>query len=300
VSKLKLSITLVPSPRTQALLDGRVAIEGVEVVAQAAESVDAPSRAMINEGYDVAEMSLGTFMLASPKGNLIGLPVFPGRRFVHSGAIARRGTSLTGLQDLAGKRVALPQYWMTSSIWHRGMLQNEFGVDHKSVEWLTVGQERGTLQYPPDVRVTNCANTTVPELLMSGEADAALVPRTDRPAFQKADLVCLFPDVLAAQRRTYERDQVFPIMHFIAARRALIEQHGDWLPQALCKAFAQAAEAGASPGSQFEPEQEGSAGLLKDGLEANRVVLEKFIGYCVEQGLLSKRPRLEDVFFAGA
>lgn len=287
----KIALALVPSSLTTPLLDGTVKIEGVAIVPHAAKSVDDNSRAMLAGGFDVAEMSLATFARAKDQGaKLIGLPVFPGRRFVQPGVAARKGAGIATPADLAGRRVALPQYWLTSSVWHRGVLHSQYGVAPDKVDWVTVVAERGAAQFPKEVRVTAREGAKIPDLLKSGEIDAALVPRP-----LAAD--CIFADVAAAQRDYLSRTGIFPIMHFIVMREEVAE-----LAPTLMRAFATAKAAAAPP----EPPiygmsaEAGMAAFGGDpwpyGLAKNRAVLDTFLGYAHDQGLVQARQSVDALF----
>lgn len=115
----EISISLVASPLTRPILDGQAPVAGVAVRTQA-QGVNTNSLEMLDLKYDVAEMSLATFTKAREQGvPLVALPIFPGRRFMQPGATFRASAHLRGLSDLRGKRVGPPQFWMTSSVWHR-------------------------------------------------------------------------------------------------------------------------------------------------------------------------------------
>jgi 4,5-dihydroxyphthalate decarboxylase len=290
----KIALALVPSSLTTPLLDGTVKIDGVAVVPHAAKSVDGNSRAMLAGGFDVAEMSLATFARAKDQGApLIGLAVFPGRRFVQPGVAARPGAGIKTPADLAGRRVALPQYWLTSSVWHRGVLHSRYGVAPETVEWVSTVIERGEARFPPGVRVTVKEGAKIPELLKSGEIDAALVPR---PLTE----YCLFADVAAAQRAYFAETGTYPIMHFIVMR----EEVSDLAP-ALMGAFARAKASAAPPEPPIQgmSTEAGVAALGGDpwpyGLAKNRDVLDTFLGYAHDQGLVQKRQSVDALFVKG-
>jgi 4,5-dihydroxyphthalate decarboxylase len=310
---VRITLSLVPSPLTTPLLDGRTAIDGVTVVPNAAKSVDENSRRMLDGDFDVAEMSLGTFVHSvRPDSPLIGLPIFPGRRFVHGGVLVRRGGGIAQPSDLNGRRVVVPQYWLTSSIWHRGTLQHEFGVDLASIDWITVTPERGTATFPSGVRVRHVEGRSMPELLTAGLADAVLTPRPDHPSSQGPGIECLFADLAAAQRAYLSRRGIFPIMHFIVMRRSLVAE-ASWLPNALCRAFERVeAEVLAAPARRLslEPPIHGTtvdesvaifgADPWRYGIEANRPVIETFLAYAHEQGQTPDRRHIDELFVDAA
>jgi 4,5-dihydroxyphthalate decarboxylase len=290
-TKAKIALALVPSSLTTPLLDGTVKIEGVAVVPHAAKSVDDNSRAMLSGGFDVAEMSLATFCRAKDQGaRLIGLPVFPGRRFVQPGVAVGKGRNYASPRELAGKTVALPQYWLTSSVWHRGVLQHEYGVAPEGVDWVTVVAERGAAEFPKGVRVAAREGLKIPELLERGEVDAALVPRPIPGN-------CLFRDPAAAQREYVLATGIFPIMHFIVMREEVAE-----LAPALMRAFeaAKARAAAPEPPIQGMSIEEGMRAIGRDpwpyGLVKNRAVLDTFLLYAHEQGLVRTRQTVDALF----
>jgi len=49
----------------------------------------------------------------------------------------------------------------------------------------------------------------------------------------------LFPDYRTVEKVYYAKTQLFPIMHMLAVRRSLAQEH-PWLPSSLFKAFLQA------------------------------------------------------------
>jgi 4,5-dihydroxyphthalate decarboxylase len=284
------SVSLVESALTLPLLQGRVAVEGVRF--EAARSVDDNSRRMLDGAFDVAEMSLATFLRAVDQGTaLVGLPVFPGRRFIQAGMLVRLEADIVTPQELAGRRVAVPQYWLTSSVWHRGLLRDEYGIDTQSIEWVSIAPERGAAPLPPGVQVTRAEGASIVQLFAQGRIDAALVPRPITPELEKAGAVNLLADVPAVEREYFARTGIFPIMHFIAMRREAHERDAGLAP-AIVAAFEQAAGL-AVPDDGFVA---AGGAPLAIGLVPNRPALERFFNYAREQGLVGSLPALADLF----
>jgi 4,5-dihydroxyphthalate decarboxylase len=309
MNAIKINVSLIPSPLTTPLLDGSIGIEGAEVVPNASKTVDANSRNMLEGAYDVAEMSLATFLgAAGPDSELIGLPVFPGRRFVHGGMLCRPDAGIRVPGDLAGRKVGIPQYWLTSSVWHRGILRDEFGVDTDSIDWVTVMPERGTASIPANARVTFLEGTSFHDLLIEAHSDALLMPRTDLASLKHPLIVPIFADVPAAQRRYFAETGIFPIMHFIVMRRELHERE-PWLAANIIAAFETAKDGVMSDPTrraQLEAPIEGTSpeewaeivgqDPWKYGLEPNRKAIETFLRYGEEEGLVQEHHNIDDLF----
>src|SRR5262245_24423467 len=99
---MTITVSLIASELTKPLL--QLGLPGMQM--REATSVDDNSRRMIAGEFDVAEMSLATFVQVVSRGaKLVGLPVFPGRRPVQVGMLARRGSGVTSPRALAGRRV---------------------------------------------------------------------------------------------------------------------------------------------------------------------------------------------------
>ena len=170
---LELTVSLIAGPRTQPVLSGEVPIANVTAQTQAAQSVNTNSLEMLSLKYDVAEMSLATFTHARERGmGLVALPIFPGRRFMQNGVMYAPNAGIKDPSELRGKRVGLPQFWMTSSAWHRLTLHREYGIAQKDVSWVTMAPERlGSLQLPPEAK-QDTSGRNARELLQAGEIDA--------------------------------------------------------------------------------------------------------------------------------
>ncbi len=307
---MKLSLSLVPSALTTPLLDGEVTVPGVALEPLRAPSVDGNSRAMLNLEFDIAEMSLATFLRARADGvPIIGLPVFTGRRFVQPGMGRAPGAAIASPADLADRRVGLPQYWMTSSVWHRAVLFDEYGIDERAVRWVTVQNERfGNGTFADGVAVELRDGARLPELLKAGEIDAVLFPRPIETRFEPETAVPVFDDVVAAQRDALGRTGRFPIMHFVVMRDALNEAEPD-LAGRLVGAFQRAKSlALGDPGrhGELEPPIHGQgAGESLDlfggdpwpyGLAANEDVLRWLIDDAHRQSLIDRPVPVSSLF----
>jgi 4,5-dihydroxyphthalate decarboxylase len=217
------------------------------------------------------------------------------------------------LTDLRGKRVGLPQFWMTSSVWHRLILHREYGIAQSEVQWVTMAPERlGSLQLP-SYAVQDTSGRTVRELLSSGEIDVSMGAGVEREGGGAASdagsgqPARAFSDPVDAQRDYYRRTGVFPIMHLIVMKEELAETH-PWLVGSLAAAFAEAKQLnlGAAIGTpSFRPipglDSDETTSLFgpdpwRYGIGPNRPVLETFLADAQEQGLTDQAMAPEALF----
>jgi 4,5-dihydroxyphthalate decarboxylase len=147
-------------------------------------------------------------------------------------------------------------------------------------------------------------------MLLEGELDAAIYPETlpsMRSGSPKVGL--LFPDPKKAEREYYRASGIFPIMHTVAIRNEILERH-PWVAVSVMQAFQQAKELCyrhmADPrnlalvwASEALREQKEALGAdpYPYGLEPNRKALEAVVRYEHEQGMISKRAAVEELFF---
>ena len=302
----KISISVIPSFLTTPVLEEQVSIPGVDVDLHPAPSVNENTLAMLDLEFDIGEMSMATFIRARYEGlPLVALPLFTGRRFIHPAFVFSPRSGLSDPAQLKGKRIGLPQFWMTSSVWGRFLLRQEFGVSVRDASWVTFRPERtATLAFPDGVEVVHEPQRTPVEMLASGELDGA-VGATGRG--EQAGVVPAFPDLGMAERAYYARLPVFPIMHMIVMKER-VAREAPGLPASVCEAFEEAKMLGMAATPSDSPERTvvgGSAseteGLLGGdpwpyGIAPNRHVVESLLEDVVDQGLVDRRMTVEELF----
>ncbi len=309
MTKLTVSLACWDYDRTRALADGRVAVDGVDLIYHPLVVEETFFRMLRYRDFDASEMSFSSYcrskFLDDP---FIAIPIFPSRMFRHGFIFVGERSGIAQPRDLIGKRVGCPEYQLTAPVWIRGILQDEYAVPVDSVEYLIGGEEEPgrtekiALDLPANIRVAPIGPTdTLAELLATGGIDAMYSARTPSTLGARG-VRRLFPDVVGTERAYYQKTKLFPIMHVVVIRRDVYERHR-WLAQALYKAFVQAqqityrdlAETAALktmlPWASWELTN--TRELMGDdywpyGFEANRHVLETFTRYSYEQGL-SKR-----------
>jgi 4,5-dihydroxyphthalate decarboxylase len=319
MSRVPLSLACCAYDRTRALFDGRVGIAGCDVVALAMSPEEAFHRSFRHQEFDISELSMSSYMVQTARGDcpFIGIPVFLSRLFRHSSIYIRTDRGIARPEDLAGKRVGVPEYQMTVALWMRGILQDEHGVGPAAMRWRVGGLEeagRGnvvTLDLPGSVEVRPIPDgTTLSQQLASGAIDALLSARAPSCFGASPDVARLFPDYRAAEEAYFARTGIFPIMHLVGIRRSLVEQH-PWLPVNVQMAFEEAKRLCmidlAKIGHLFTTlpwavdELARTRRLMGEdfwayGAQPNAPVIEAMTRYAHEQGLTSRRLTMAELF----
>lgn len=247
--KLQLTLACGAYDRTRPVLDGRVAIEGVELQCFPMEPEECFARAFRSQDFDITELSGSSHLLTTARGDshYIGIPAFVSRVFRHSAFYIRTDRGIRSPEDLRGRLVGLPEYQMTACLWARGILLDEYGVKPGEIRWRNGGQEqpgrteRTPITLPPGIELQSIdAGKTLSGMLEAGELDALVTARAPSCFVRGAPHIGrLFPDTRAAEEAYYRKTGMFPIMHLIGIRRSLVRQH-PWLAASVMKAFEEA------------------------------------------------------------
>ena len=124
---LELSIALSDNERTRPIIEGRVQAEGIRLVPTVVHPSEMFWRQLKFQEFDVSEMSLSSFTIASSLGPTpwVALPVYTMRHFFHTRIMVRTDRGIEAPSDLKGKKVGVPEYQQTAALWARGVLQHE-------------------------------------------------------------------------------------------------------------------------------------------------------------------------------
>ncbi len=321
---IQLSIGMAANPRTWPLFDGTVKPDGIQLIPSPVHASELFWRQLRFADFDISEMSFSSLIMALAHGDerWVGLPVFTTRRFFHTGILVRRDRGIESPADLKGKQVGVPEYQQTAALWTRGVLQHEFGVEPKDMEfWMerVPDQSHGGatgFQPPPGVTINQIPiEKNIGSMMLSGELDATLlyivdpnlIDRSTADLWSHPDIKPIFPDAKAEGVRFYNKTGLYPINHGMVMKREVAEAH-PWAILNVLKAFQQAnamatrqrmdhvdayLEAGLLPADSravlAKP-------LIQHGIVANRNVLETAAQYSFEQGLTPRLTKLEDVF----
>ena len=322
MSLLPLTVACWNYDRTNPIRDGKVAIEGCDMRYFDIEPEEMFHRALHHEEFDVSELSFSNYVSLRARGECpyIAIPVFPGRKFRHSGIFIRSDRGIKTAADLKGKLVGVPEYQVTAVTWVRGILADDHGVEPQDLHWRSGGLEQAgrtekvTFTPPKGVELIPIpTDRTLNDMLAKGEIDALISPRAPS-CFQKGlpNVARLFPDFVVVEKDYYRRTGIYPIMHVIGILERKVAEN-PWLPASLFKAFERAKNFSLDEMRNSHmpkishPWIDGAAAELEAlfgrdfwpyGIAENRVTIEAFLRYHHSQGLSIRRLSIADAFAA--
>jgi 4,5-dihydroxyphthalate decarboxylase len=289
----------------QALKDGSVkprsfAFDFVEV-----DPLIAAFRRMVrgNE-FDICEMAITTYICARAYGKpMTAVPIFLVRAFHHGAILANTKSGIRTPKDLEGKRVGVNRgYTVTTGVWARGILQQEYGVDLSKITWVLSGDEHVAEYRPPANVVPIEPGQKMGEMLAKGELAAAIGVESDSP-----DVRPLIPDAFETGLAALRRRGLYPINHTVVIKNELLAAH----PQLAADVFDAFA---ASKNVYLDRLRAGriekptevdelhkrvmqiTGDPLPYGIAPNRGVIEELIGHAVKQGIITKPVTVEELF----
>ena len=321
---LQLSIGITNNPRTWPIIDGTVKPDGIDLIPTVLHPSELFWRQLHFSEFAVSEMSCSSFIIAVARGDsrFVGLPIFTTRRFFHTSILVRRKAGIETPADLKGKRVGVPEYQQTAALWARGVLQHEFGVAPKDMEfWMERTPEMSHggatgFKAPPGVIVHQIpADKSIGAMMLAGELDAVLHYLADRNLVDRSradltshpDFKYLFSDPIAEGVRFYKKTGLLPINHQTVVRRDIFEKE-PWVVLNLTKAFNKANEI-ADAQRVAHVQDHLAAGLLAGdpnprllhhGVKANRKVIETIAQYSLEQSLTPRLVKVDELYAPSA
>ena len=304
---MRLTLACGRYDRTQAVIDGRVRIEGVDELTYLALRPGETFWRMLNhEEFDASEMSLSSYTILRSEDDrrFVALPVFPSRVFRQNALYLRADSPLADPRELKGKRLGVGDYQMTAAVWTRGFLQHEYGVRPEDVRWVVgkpiraIRQPRGMdLELLPEGR-------NFEQMLERGEIDALMSVMI--PGSLGRTIRRLIPDYRRVEREYFRKTGIFPIMHTLVLRRAVYEAH-PWLAVSLYRAFCRSRDMALAHMYDTDALTVSSPWIIDElesarevkwdySLECSRPTLEALVQYLDEQQLTRRRMTVEELF----
>jgi 4,5-dihydroxyphthalate decarboxylase len=239
------------------------------------------------------------------------IPIFPHRIFRHRDIWLSAACGIEEPKQLTGRRVGIQSWTNSASVWQRGLLAQDFGVDLKSIEWVAaLHQESEGRTAPQWARISGKPkDRSMEQMLANGDIDGMMLPEPPRLSTEEmARIRRLFPDYVAAEQDYRARSGVLPIMHVMVIKNDLLSSRpavADAVYREIQSALDRFVEQQRQTNrpSVLWPElnwseQEKHVGRhpWPAGVEANKKALDVLIGYAVDQGILGERISPEELF----
>ena len=266
-------------PATAALKKGEVRSDRVRLDFADVRPPSAGFKRVVRDlEFDVAELAITTFLMAKTFGKPLKLlPAVVVGRLQHSFLVCNAERGPLAPHELAGRRVGVRSYSVTTGMWIRGVLAEDHGVDPDRVTWVTFEDAHvAEFRDPPNV-VRAPAGKDVVGMLLAGEIDAAVVG-DGKPA--DARIRPLIPDADAAARAWQRRKGAIQINHMVVVKDSVPRAAADEVSRMLRESIDAA----------------GSPEMNPYGIEANRRNLEVAIDYVHRQRLIPRRFAVEELF----
>ena len=239
-SRLQLSLACGTYDINRGLIDGEVQPQGIDLAVVTAPSPERHWRMGRHLEFDVCEFSMSKYLMFHdrPPSPFVAIPAFPHRRIRHSFVFVNTGAEIHGPKDLEGRAVGLRTWQTTAGLWVRGILQDEYGVDLRTIRWLTQDPEDVPFTPPPGIVIEPVPEgASVTRMLETGEISALIYPELPKAMLAGDPRVArLFPDYKQVEMDYVRKTGFFPIMHTVVIQRALLERN-PWVAVSMLDAF---------------------------------------------------------------
>src|SRR4051812_15768618 len=251
--KVHLVIAVAEQPHTAAVRNGSIPIEGVEAEFVTVHPQIAAFRRMVRDvEFDVCELAPTTYIIARAYGApFVALPIFIVRRFHHSGLLVRPEAGISQPKDLEGKSVGVRAYSVTTGVWTRGILIDEYGLDSAKVTWVVDDEEHVTQLRLPSNVVQARAGQSLASMIDAGELQAAFdgnagIGRAGpaeggrpAPAGNGSRYPELFPNAEQLEAKWFAQTGIYPMHGTIVVKEEVLTKH-PWIARSLYDAFNEA------------------------------------------------------------
>jgi 4,5-dihydroxyphthalate decarboxylase len=279
-----LRVNLADYAVTKAMKDGRVSSDIVTLDYCGPTPAHNGFKAMVRENaFDAGELAIVTFLQAKAYGKpYVLLPAPISGRFQHHCAGYNVDFGELAPRDIEGKKVGVRTYTQTTALWIRGILRHEYGVDLDKVTWMTLGDGHLAEYSDPANCVRLPKGSSIPQMMLDGELDAALLGE-DMPKDPRVRT--LVPDAQNAAKDWFAREGVVPINHMFVVHSDLSKQRPDVVRELYRMVVESRAQAEGVP-AMFPP----------IGMEANRKGIQLAIDWALDQKIIPHRLSVDECF----
>lgn len=300
---------------TLPLMQGRVPITGVKLVPSLkapAGTIFGPESPMRSGDFGLVDLNMANWLPAIEAGwELVGLPIFSKRKHLYTYLFCRADRGIAAPKDLEGKRILSAITWSAVAVWLRGFLAERHGVDLGTITWVSSSEQWPLYADRWKIEPLK-ARKNVLQVLLDGDADAAMVDVSDRKLFAALEsnprIKRVFPDYFGETRRLFEETGIYPPVHMVVMSRKLDRLHPD-LGAKLVAAFEQAKQisyeemlddrsgfALVDLRERFVAQQRDWGDIFPHGITANRRTIDWFVGLVHKTGTIKRVPSYSDIF----
>jgi 4,5-dihydroxyphthalate decarboxylase len=268
--------------------------------------IEAFRRMVRGSEFDICEMAITTYICAKAHGKrMTALPIFLVRGFHHGAILYNTKAGIRTPKDLEGRKVGVNRgYTVTTGVWVRGILQEEYGLDLGKVTWVLSGDEHVAEYRAPANVVPLEPGKKMGEMLASGELAAAIGVEVDHP-----DVKPLIPNALEAGLQALRTRGHYPINHTVVVKDEILAAHPEFAPDVF-NAFSESrrlyvdslkADRIEKPTDTDEMHRKVMAIAgepLPYGVAPNRKVLENLINHALTQRIITQPVGVDDLFAA--
>lgn len=283
---VQLKTLLAEGPAVKSIFSGAVKSDLLTLDLSGPKVAHDGFKGMIRRGeYDCGELAIVSFLQAKYYGKpLVLMPATINGRFQHHCIACNTERGLLRPEDLKGKRIGVRSYTQTTGAWVRGILQNEYGVDLDSNEWIVFEEPHvEEYSYPDNVHYGPTDKKLV-AMLLDGELDAAMLggsmPDDSR-------LQTVVPNPKEAALEWYEKTGVRPMNHMVVVSEELSQTRPDVVGE-LYRMLKESRDLDTTPTNGIQFRQYGYDNLCQS--------LEMIIFYAHQQGLIGRRLRVDELF----
>ena len=172
---------------------------------------------------------------------------------------------------------------MTTGVWVRGILKDEYGVDSSKVTWCTT-DDGHLAEYQDPANVERLpAGSNVEKMLIEGELDGAILGG-DLP--DEPRVAHLIPEPQKVAEAWSKKHGMVPINHLFVVRSDLARQRPDVVREIF--RVLKESKAQGVPSGGIDP--------VPFGVENNRKALETIIRYSYEQQIIPRLFTVDELF----